>query len=628
MKNFFLNIIPLIFISFSFSEFIDFTETVKFNVSTDREDYRKAENIKIIFDFDIKDNFRIYSVDVDKAPISGETYFEYYDSTNIENFQPIVEPKPQTKFDKNFNQETSFHEGIFQLSQIGSISQAAQISKNRIEGTVYATACDPSQCIRIVEDFFVDINVSDGEVRSEFIFVKNELKNELKNETDKGFIPFIIFSLGMGFLALLTPCVFPMIPITISFFTKLGEQSEKNDKNHLTPLSAASIYALGIIIIFTLLGLVLALTLGASGAQQIAQNPWINLLIGFLFIFFAFSLFGFYELQAPQFLTQYSMKKESQSGFTGILFMSLTFTLASFTCTAALVGTLLVAASQGEYFWPIIGMLSFSTAFASPFFFLALFPQYLAKLPKSGGWLNSVKVIMGFLELAAAFKFISNSDLVWNWNIFDRELVLLLWIIIILMISMYSIGLILFPHDTKPNTISFRRKFLFTVTILFSFYLSTGIFSDKIYAGGNTFFRVTSGLVESYLPPPKSSSNWIEDLDLAYVKAQESNKPIFLDFTGYTCTNCRWMEINIFEQDDVIKLFEEFILVKLYTDGREEKHKRYRDLEINRFKTAALPYYVVLNKDDEVISTFPGYNTDVNIFIEFLEKTIKKHNKK
>ena len=196
------------------------------------------------------------------------------------------------------------------------------------------------------------------------------------------------------------------------------------------------------------------------------------------------------------------------------------------------------------------------------------------------------------------------------------------------MISMYSIGLILFPHDTKPNNISFRRKFLFTVTILFSFYLSTGLFSDKIYAGGNTFFRVTSGLVESYLPPPKSSSNWIEDLDLAYLKAQERNKPIFLDFTGYTCTNCRWMEINIFEQDDVIKLFEEFILVKLYTDGREEKHKRYRDLEINRFKTAALPYYVVLNKDDEVISTFPGYNTDVNIFIEFLENTIEKHNKK
>ena len=196
------------------------------------------------------------------------------------------------------------------------------------------------------------------------------------------------------------------------------------------------------------------------------------------------------------------------------------------------------------------------------------------------------------------------------------------------MISMYSIGLILFPHDTKPNTISFRRKFLFTVTILFSFLLINWYILRQNLCRWKYFLESPQAWLKSYLPPPKSSSNWIEDLDLAYVKAQESNKPIFLDFTGYTCTNCRWMEINIFEQDDVIKLFQEFILVKLYTDGREEKHKRYRDLEINRFKTAALPYYVVLNKDDEVISTFPGYNTDVNIFIEFLEKTIKKHNEK
>ena len=304
--------------------------------------------------------------------------------------------------------------------------------------------------------------------------------------------------------------------------------------------------------------------------------------------------------------------------------MSLTFTLASFTCTAALVGALLVAASQGEYFWPIIGMLSFSAAFASPFFLLALFPQYLAKLPKSGGWLNSVKVIMGFLELAAAFKFISNSDLVWNWDIFDRELVLFIWVLIIFLIALYSLGFIIFPHDTKPEKISIRRKILFAFTLMFSIYLSTGLFTNKVFSGNNSILKVTSGLVESYLPPPKSSSMWIEDLDLAYIKAKENNKPIFLDFTGYTCTNCRWMEINVFEEKEIIKLFDEFILVKLYTDGREEKHKRYRDLEINRFKTAALPYYVVLNSNDEEISTFPGYNTNVELLRKFLEDSINK----
>jgi len=630
MKKILINNIFLLSISFVFSQFSDFTGNINFNVSTDREDYRSGETIRIIFDFDIKNKFHIYSSDVDKAPIGGETYTEYYDSTLFKDIQNIIEPETITKFDPNFNQETSYHEGEFQLYQVGILNDSVSANNYKVEGTLTATACDPSQCIRVVEDFYFNINIEPGSSREEFILKEIESSNELKKETDKGFIPFIIFSLGMGFLALLTPCVFPMIPITISFFTKLGEQAESKktieEKSSLTPLSAATIYALGIIIIFTLLGLVLALTLGASGAQQIAQNPWINLLIGCLFIFFAFSLFGYYELQAPQFLTQYSMKQESRSGYSGILFMSLTFTLASFTCTAALVGTLLVAASQGEYFWPIVGMLSFSTAFASPFFLLALFPQYLAKLPKSGGWLNSVKVIMGFLELAAAFKFISNSDLVWNWNIFDREFVLFIWVIIIFLIALYSLGFILFPHDDKPDKISIRRKILFIFTLSLTIYLSTGLFMNKVFAGNNAILKVTSGLVESYLPPPKASSIWIEDLDLAYIKAEQLNKPIFLDFTGYTCTNCRWMEINIFEQKDVVKLFDQFILVKLYTDGREEKHKRYRDLEINRFKTAALPYYVVLNEYDQEISTFPGYNTDVQLFINFLEESINKFN--
>ena len=658
MKKIILNnILFILLINFIYSQFSDYTGTVNFDVSVDRNNYRAGEDIRIIFDFDIKNEFHIYSADTLKAPIRGETYTEYQvyieseDSILFADIQNIIEPIPITKFDPNFNQQTSYHEGKFQLSQIASFKESIAPGSYRIGGVLNATACDPTQCIRVVEDFYFDIDIDPGDAREEFIFntieLSNEtigLSNELKKETDKGFIPFILFSLGMGFLALLTPCVFPMIPITVSFFTKLGEKQDKSkeeleeigyDINKLknifkswriypiTPLKAALVYALGIIIIFTLLGLILALTLGASGASIIATNPWINLLIGFLFIFFAFSLFGYYELQAPQFLTKYSLKQESKSGYTGILFMSLTFTLVSFTCTAALVGTLLVAASQGEYFWPIIGMISFATAFASPFFLLALFPQYLAKLPKSGGWLNSVKVIMGFLELAAAFKFISNSDLVWNWNIFDREVVLFIWVIIVFLIALYSLGFILFPHDTKPNKISFRRQALFSFMFIFGIYLSTGLFTNKVFAGNSLILNVTSGLVESYLPPPKSSSLWIEDLDLAYVEAKKYNKPIFLDFTGYTCTNCRWMEINIFEQKEVVELFDKFILVKLYTDGREEKHKRYRELEINRFKTSALPYYVVLNQNDEEILTFPGYNTDVELFKNFLKKSIR-----
>ena len=207
----------------------------------------------------------------------------------------------------------------------------------------------------------------------------------------------------MGFLALLTPCVFPMIPITVSFFLKQGETGE------MQPVKSAGLYALGIIVIYSALGLILALTLGASGANQIASNPWVNLLLAALFVYFALSLFGMYEIQLPSKLRQFSVQQETRGGTIGILFMSLTFTLTSFTCTVQFVGLLLVAASQGHYLWPLIGMVTYSTAFALPFFLLALFPQKLAQLPKSGGWLNSVKVVMGFLEIAAAFKFISNT---------------------------------------------------------------------------------------------------------------------------------------------------------------------------------------------------------------------------
>ena len=619
-KDKYLNklILPFFIFSFILSENMNFDDIINFNISIDREEYKSGEYVKIIYDIATKNDYHIYSTDSNKAPIGGETFFEYYDSLLIKNVIDIKEPEPITKFDKNFNQNTSFHKGNFKLVQFIELNDLVTPDEYYIEGTMYATACNPSQCIRIIEDFDFQLKIVEGLARDDFKINQINISSELDKETDKGLIKFILFALGMGFFALLTPCVFPMIPITVSYFTKLGENNNSN------PVKAASIYAIGIILIFSMLGLILALTLGASGAQQIAQNPWINLFIGFLFIFFAFSLFGYYELQAPQFLRQFSVKQESRSGVVGILFMSLTFTLTSFTCTVAFIGTLLVAASQGQYFWPIVGMVSFATAFSSPFFFLALFPQYLSRLPKSGGWLNTIKVTMGFLEIAAAFKFISNTDLVWNWQIFNREVVLFIWVGIIFLIGLYFLGVIVFPYDSKKDKISNKRILVVFMTFIFSFYLSTGLYFDKIYSGNSSALSFLSGLVESYLPPPKPKSYWVEDLELAYKISEKENKLMFLDFTGYTCTNCRWMEINIFEKDDVAKLFEEFVLVKLYTDGREEKHKEYRELEINRFKTAALPFYVILDSDDNVVSTFPGYNTDVELFKTFLKDALNK----
>ncbi|MDB4859408.1 thioredoxin family protein [Candidatus Marinimicrobia bacterium] len=584
---------------------------VRFDVKVDRKVYFGGENLYLLFNVEIDEGFHIYSVHPEKS--LSPTYVDIIDSVYFSVVGIINEPEPLKKFDKNFNQDIYYHKNSIQLVKNLKLSESLENNNYKVNGVFEYYACDESMCIPRWDNFSFEFQVFDGEKREDFDWepFPSEYDSdipltELETEINKGLFSFILFAIGMGFLALLTPCVFPMIPITVSYFTKEGEKEDNN------PVFSASLYALGIIVIFTTLGLLLSFTLGASGAGDLAANPWINIFIASLFIYLAFSLFGYYEIQTPSFLRQFSINQENRGGIIGILFMSLTFTLTSFTCTVAFVGALLATASQGAIFWPIIGMLSFSLAFASPFFLLALFPQYLSKLPKSGGWLNSVKVIMGFLEIAAAFKFISNVDLVWNWGIFDRSMVLLVWAIIFILMGLYLLGLIKMPFDSPIKKISFYRIIFCIIFLFIGIYLSTGLFNNKLH-----------GLIESYLPPDKEEI-WIEDLDVGYKVSKELNKPIFIDFTGYTCTNCRWMEINIFEEDEVKKIFENFILVKLYTDGKEKNHKKNRQLEIERFGTAALPYYVILSPDDNILGTFPGMDTNKDKFVNFLNNSRNK----
>ena len=594
MKKFFLT---LSFLNILWAQFSD---PAQFTVSID--DVNQGEVAIIDVNAELDFTWRIYAVyDVPEGPSSTKFIIE---SDIVNKSGRVIEPEPIEKFDEGFGNITKYHEGTPQFSIPLELKDNLPNGTYNVDVIIDYQVCNNSLCYppnQITKTATFDIK--SGPIRSDFVFENFDFdKDSILAIADNNISSFLVLAMSMGFLALLTPCVFPMIPITISFFMHRSENTNSS------PVKSATVYMLGIVLTFTFLGMMLAILLGASGANQLAANPIVNMFIAFLFIYFAMSLFGFYEIEIPESLRRLSLQKENSEGYVGILFMALTFTLTSFTCTVQFMGLILVAASQGEWFWPIIGMLIFSLAFASPFFFLALFPHYLTKLPQSGGWLNSVKVVMGFLELAAAFKFISNTDLVWNWNIFTYEVVLYLWALIMLLTGLYIFGLIKFKNDS-PVTFSIQRSLFALAFIFFGTYL----------AAGNHGYDI-NGNIKSYLPPKKYQSNlvWNNNLDDAFIIAAEQNKNIFIDFTGVTCTNCRWMETNIFSINSVEELMSEYVLVSLYTDAGEGYLEK-REYQINRFETAALPYYVILDSNDKVLSEFPGLTRNVEEFKDFLK---------
>ena len=577
-----------------------FDDPANFRFSID--DVRQGEVALITLDTELEYGWHIYAIY--GVPDGPESTTMRVEGSIVDQVGRIIEPNPIEAFDEGFMIITKYHKNKPQFKIPVQINDDTPLGSYSLKSTVRYQVCNEGLCYP-PNEYTQDIkfNVVDGPIRNEYAVVNFDFdKKSILDITDNKVGSFLLLSLSMGFLALLTPCVFPMIPITISFFLKRGE-----DKN-TSPVKGALVYMFGIVMTFTLLGMLLAIFLGASGATQLASNPYVNLFIAALFIYFAFSLFGFYEIDLPQSLKRFSLQRENSEGYAGILFMALTFTLTSFTCTVAFMGLILVAASQGEWFWPIIGMLIFSLAFASPFFLLALFPHYLTKMPQSGSWLNSVKVIMGFLEIAAAFKFISNTDLVWQWDIFTYEVVLICWAIIMALCSLYIVGYIRFKNDSKIE-FSYQRSLLSIIFFALSLYLLSGNFGYRI-----------NGTIESYLPPKKeySNLNWVNSLEQGFELAKQDNRNIFIDFTGVTCTNCRWMETNIFTQQSVEQLMEQFVLVSLYTDAGDNYLEK-RQYQIDRFETAALPYYVILDKEDSIIAEFPGMSRNVDDFIEFLE---------
>jgi thiol:disulfide interchange protein len=423
----------------------------------------------------------------------------------------------------------------------------------------------------------------------------------------------------MGALSLLTPCVFPMVPITVSYFTGRATRSAPALKGRPTrdAVTQAIVYGLGIVLTFTAVGFTLAVAFGAAGLNRFAADPWLNLAITALFVLFALSLFGIYELALPSKLLTLAAKADQGHGrFAGTLLMGFAFTLTSFTCTAPFLGTLLVVAAQGDWQWPLAGMLAFSTIFALPFVFLALAPQVIAALPRSGTWLIAVKATMGMLELAAAMKFLSNADLVWGWGIFTREVVIGSWILIAIVLVVYLAGLMRLGHAPRLGRPGWARAGVTVAAATCAIWLATGLFGRRL------------GELEAFLPPadlaamaPDGELPWIvNDYDAALAAGSQENRPLLIDFTGYTCTNCRWMEANMFPRPDVARELARYVRVRLYTDGRGEPYRTFQQMEQRLFGTVALPYYAVISPDGTPTVAFGGLTRDPSEFISFLRR--------
>jgi thiol:disulfide interchange protein DsbD len=413
----------------------------------------------------------------------------------------------------------------------------------------------------------------------------------------------------MGALSLLTPCVFPMVPITVSYFTNRQGRSRRD------AIVEALVYGLGIVLTFTAVGFVLAVVFGASGLSRFAANPWLNIGVTALFVAFALSLFGVWDIALPSGVVNAAARADAGRGrFVGTLLMGLAFTLTSFTCTAPFLGTLLVVAAQGDWQWPLAGMLAFSSVFAAPFVALALAPQWLKSLPRSGAWLVAVKAVMGMAELAAAMKFLSNVDLVWGWGVFTRNVVLISWLLIALVLVVYLLGLIRLGHAPRLGRPKLARLAATAAALALGVWLASGLAGRRL------------GELEAFLPPADLSASsvhgelpWIlNDFDAARAQAARDNRPILIDFTGYTCTNCRWMEANMFPRPEVARELDKFVRVRLYTDGRGEMFQRFQQMEQDIFGTVALPFYAILTPNGTPRVAFGGLTRSPEEYLAFL----------
>ncbi len=552
---------------------------VHFTASVSPSPAHPGEAVTVQVKVAVDPGWHVYSV----VPAeNGPAATEIVSLSGSKALGPTTEDAPVSKFDPNFGRQVAFHEGSAEFQRKFKVGAVAGQSV-----AVHYQTCNDKICLPPTDVILpVSYSLAAGPVREEY----KSQRGDAPGSAPIGLFLFLAAALGAGLLALATPCVFPLIPITLTNFVKQAN----GDKKKLVRLSGG--YALGIVALYLALGAIATATFGAAGINKVAANPWVNVGIFAVFVVFALSFFETIQIQFPANLSALQTTARAHSGTLGLVLLGITFVLASFTCTAPLIGTLLVAASQGERLRPLLGTLVFSLAFVSPFLIFAAFPQWISKIPKSGVWLARVKATLGFLELAAALKFLSNADQVWQWKLLTQPVLLAAWAVIFVCAGLYLWGTFRFGivaeteapgAKVPPPRAAFAALFFFAA--LYCFWGLSG--------------RPLSPYVGAFLPPEGYGGGseakvaglpWLTDYDTALAQAKAENKPLLIDFTGYTCTNCRLNEKNVFPRPEVQTALGNYVRVQLYTDGGKDGPKNQR-LEQDKFGDVALPLYGIID---------------------------------
>ena len=650
-------LITSLFLIVSFVSFSQIFEPIKWATSIEKI---SDSEFNLITTATLEEGWHLYGQFIeDGGPIPTSFTFEKINDA-YQLIGKVTEGEGHEGFDKVFEMDIKYFENEAVFKQRIKLLKSG---KTTISGVIEYMVCDDTTCLPPTEEdisFIVEgkagernTETSLGDQQKENNSKIEESKSGSSKNNNKSLLTIFIIAFFSGFAALLTPCVFPMIPMTVSFFTK-------QSKNKAAGIKNALIYGLSIVIIYVFLGWIISSIFGADALNALSTNVWFNIIFFILLVVFAVSFLGAFEIVLP---SSWGTKVDAQAdrgGVLGIFFMALALAIVSFSCTGPIVGTLLVeAAVGGGNIGPIVGMLGFSLAIALPFALFAAFPGWLNSLPKSGGWLNTVKVVLGFLELALAFKFLSNADLVLQLHWLEREVFLAIWIAIFGALALYLFGKIQLPHDSPLTKISVSRLIFGLLVLSFTVYLIPGLwgaplklisgfpppmqYSESPYGVGYT--KLGSGGIKEKLPDgAKNGPHDIVaflDYEKGMAYAKTVNKPVLLDFTGHACVNCRKMEERVWSDPKVLEVLKnELVLISLYVDdkrslpeseqyvsettGKKIKSigNKWSDFQIKKYKANAQPYYVLLDQNGDNLNEYSAYDPDIDSYFTWLKEGI------